>query len=57
MSRTGSSASARPFATSGMASGIPLVPVSVPTPAPSRRSHSSIVNWESWSAAGLPKVM
>ena len=44
MSAAGVSASARPFAISGIALAIPPVPVLVPTPAPVRLNHNSSVN-------------
>ena len=56
MSAVAVSASALPFATRGIASAMPPVPVFVPSPTPSRRSHNSIVNAVSWRAAGLPKL-
>jgi hypothetical protein len=44
MSAAAVSPSALPFAMSGIALAMPPVPVSIPTPAPVRLNHSSVVN-------------
>ena len=56
MSAAGVSASARPLVMSGIASGMPPVPVFVPMPAPVRLNHSSTVNVALRSWVVLPRV-
>ena len=56
MSAAAVSASARPLVMSGIASGMPPVPVFVPMPAPVRLNHSSTVNVALRSWVVLPRV-